>query len=138
MWWERNNFTFRFFFIIHLCNDLCCHRIISPHLCWVLCVIWNIVHSMQYHSVSFIGISDGQIWSDRSEIGWFWADRWQIGIGKIQTSPDSTNRFIVSTKFKPKCYENDLGTSQNRSTSGLRVLLVTKHSLKSTYIGPLG
>ena len=30
MSWERKIFSFHFFFIIHLCNDPCCHRIISP------------------------------------------------------------------------------------------------------------
>ncbi len=49
---EETMFTF-IFFIIHLCNDPCCHRILSPQCirAGYRCVIWNIVHSMSSHSI---------------------------------------------------------------------------------------
>ncbi len=50
---EEKNLLFTFF-ITHLCNDPCCHRVInkpSVYSCWVLCVKWNIVHSMSSDSI---------------------------------------------------------------------------------------
>ncbi len=48
---EDKKCYFSLFSIINVCNDPCCHRILSPQVysCWVLCVKWNIVHSMSSH-----------------------------------------------------------------------------------------
>ncbi len=53
MWWERKNFTSHFFF--H--HTFMYWPLLSPYFkpsvysCWVLCVLWNIVHSMSSHSL---------------------------------------------------------------------------------------